>query len=145
MKKNTSEQEMFQFRSPHGIRKIESHSHSWNGITVRNISHHLNPGKVWHDISAHEATVAVVLDQVGGYCEPRLNLKCATTRSRFDAGHATYAPSDMPVWGYSDGIRSVRELRMSFEAEILSSILGDELDETKINRPALLLYDNKVT
>jgi len=88
-----SQSQPFEFRSPHGIRKIESHTRSWNGITVRNIVHFPDPGKAWHDISSHETTVAIVLGQVGGYCEPRLNLKRPTLRSRFDVGHTTFVPA----------------------------------------------------
>jgi AraC family transcriptional regulator len=134
----------FEFRSPHGIRKIESQTHSWNGITVRNIVHYPDVGKAWHDISSHETTVAIVLGQVGGYCEPRLNLNRPTLRSRFDAGHTTFVPADMTVWGYTDGLQSVRELRMSFAPKVLESILGDDLDSAKTDTPILLLYDDKM-
>jgi len=139
-----SEPQPFEFRSPHGIRKVESQTRNWNGITVRHIVHYLEPGKVWHDISSRETTVAIVLGQVGGYCEPRLNLNRPTPRSRFDVGHTTFVPANTTVWAYSDGIRSVRELRMSFAPKLLESILGDELDSAKTNRPVLLLYDEKV-
>jgi AraC-like DNA-binding protein len=140
-----SEPQPFEFRSPHGIRKIESQGHNWNRISVRHIVHYLDSGKVWHDISSHETTVAIVLDQAGGYCEPRLSLNRPTPRSRFDAGHTTFVPADMTVWAYSDAIRSVRELRMSFAPKVLESILGDELDLAKTDTPVLLLYDDKVT
>jgi len=144
METNMSESQPFEFRSPYGIRKIESHTHSWNGITVRNIVHYPEPGKAWHDLSSHETTVAIVLGQVGGYCEPRLNLNRPTLRSRFDAGHTTFVPADMTVWGYTDGLRSVRELRMSFAPKVPESILGDDLDSGKTDTPVLLLYDDRV-
>lgn len=134
----------FEFRSPHGIKKIESQRCSWNGVTVRHIVHYLEPGKVWHDLSSHETTLAVVLEQVGGYCEPRLKLNRPTPRSRFDAGHATFAPADMTVWGYSEGIKSVRELRMNFSSTVLESIVGENLEVTRIEQPALLLYNDNV-
>jgi hypothetical protein len=102
-----SQSQPFEFRSPHGIRKIESQTRSWNGITVRDIVHYPDPGRAWHDISSHETTVAIVLGQVGGYCESRLNLNRPTPRSRFDVGHATFVPADMTVWAYTDGLRSV--------------------------------------
>jgi AraC family transcriptional regulator len=139
-----SQSQPFEFRSPHGIRKIESQTRSWNGITVRNIVHYPDVGKAWHDISSHETTVAIVLGQVGGYCEPRLNLKRPTLRSRFDAGHTTFVPAGMTVWGYTDGLQSVRELRMSFAPKVPESILGDDLDSAKTDTPVLLLYDDKM-
>jgi AraC-like DNA-binding protein len=139
-----SESQTFEFRSPHRIRKIESHTRSWNGITIRNIVQYPDPGKAWHDLSSHETTVAIVLGQIGGYCEPRLNLNRPTPRSRFDAGHATFVPADMTVWGYTDGLRSVRELRMSVAPSVLETILGDDLDSSKTDTPVVLLYDDKV-
>jgi AraC-like DNA-binding protein len=144
METNTSESRAFEVRSPHGIRKIESRTRIWNGITVRNIVHYFHPGKAWHDLSSQETTVAILLGQVGGYCEPRLNLNRPTLRSRFDAGHTTFAPADMTVWGYTDGLQSIRELRMSFAPKVPESILGDDLDSAKIDTPVLLLYDDKV-
>jgi len=144
MEGDMSQSQPFEFRSPHGIRMIESHIRSWNGITVRNIVHYPHPGKAWHDLSSHETTVAIVLGQVGGYCEPRLNLNRPTVRSRYDAGHTTFVPADMTVWGYTDGLRSVRELRMSFAPKVSESILGDDLDSAKSDTPILLLYDDKV-
>ncbi len=132
-----SQAQPFEFRSPHRIRKIESHTRSWNGITVRNIVHYPDPGKAWHDLSSRETTVAIVLGQVGGYCEPRLNLNRPTLRSRFDAGHTTFVPADMTVWGYTDGLRSVRELRMSFAPKVPESILGDDVDSAKTDTESL--------
>ena len=139
-----SQSQRFEFRSPHGIRKIESHTRSWNGITVRNIVHYPDPGRAWHDLSSHETTVAIVLGQTGGYCESRLNLNRPTLRSRFDVGHTTFVPAGTTVWAYTDGLRSVRELRMSFAPKVPESILGDDLDSAKTDTPILLLYDDKV-
>ena len=138
MENDTRDPQPFEFRSPRGVRKIESHSRSWNGITVRNIVHHLDHGKVWHDISSRETTVAIVLEQIGGFAASistvrRLDL-ASTQACHFCAGG-----------GYSDGIRSVRELRMSFPPALLGSILGDELDHAKIDKPVLMLYDDQIT
>ena len=68
---------------------------------MRNIVHYPEPGKAWHDISSHETTVAIVLGQAGGYCEPRLNLNRPTLRSRFDAEHTSLVPADM-TWSIKD-------------------------------------------
>ena len=104
-----SESRPFEFRSPHGVRKVEHRSRCWNRITVRHVVQHLDAGRVWHDISAPELTVAVVLEQKGGYCEPRFNVNRPTPRNRFDAGHTVFVPPDMTIWGYSDSIRRTRD------------------------------------
>jgi len=134
----------FEFRSPHGVRKVEHASQCWNGITVRHVVQHLNPGKVWHDLSSSETTVAIVLDQSGGYCEPRLNLRRPTPRDRFDAGHAVFVPAGMTIWGYSDDIQMTRDLRLAFDVARLPKILGEDLDAARVNAPILMLYDDRV-
>jgi len=48
--------------------------------------------KAWHDISSHETTVAIVLGQVGGYCEPRLNLTVRPSDLALTVGHTTLCP-----------------------------------------------------
>src|SRR5258708_10762399 len=69
--------EPFDFRSPHGINRVEHRSRCWNKITVRHVVQHLNPGRVWHDISSKQTTVAILLEQTGGYFERRLKGKRA--------------------------------------------------------------------
>jgi len=89
--------EPFDFRSPHGINRIEHQSRWWNKITVRHVVQHLDPGRVWHDISSKQTTVAILLEQTGGYCEPRLNVNRPTPRCRYDAGHTVFIPADMSI------------------------------------------------
>jgi len=137
--------EPFDFRSPHGIRKFEHRSRCWNNITVRHVVQHLNPGRVWHDISSKQTTVAIVLEQVGGYCEARLNVNRPTPRNRYDAGHTVFVPADMTIWGYSDNIKSTTDLRLHFDLDALPNILGDDLNYSKAADPLLMLYDQRVT
>jgi AraC-like DNA-binding protein len=123
---------------------MECQSRSWNGITVRHVVQHLGPGRVWHDLSSKDSTVAILLDQVGGCCDARLNLNRPTPRTRFDAGHTVFVPAEMSVWGYSDGIESTRDLRLSFYPNVLTSILGDEFDDGSISEPVLMVYDDRI-
>jgi AraC family transcriptional regulator len=124
---------------------MQCKSRSWNGITVRDVVQHLEPGRVWHDLSSRETTVAIVLEQVGGHCEPRLNLNRPTPRDRFDAGHAVFVPAEMTIWGYSDNIQLTRDLRLSFDARLLESLLGEDLEAAKTTTPILMLYDDRIT
>jgi AraC family transcriptional regulator len=139
-----SEPQPFEFRSPHGVKRVECQSRWFNGITVRHVTQFLDAGRVWHDLSSKETTVAILLEQVGGYCEPRINLNRPTLRERFDAGHTVFVPAEMTIWGYSDNIRLTRDLRMIFQAERLEMILGEDLERTKATTPLLMLYDDRV-
>ena len=140
----SSEPPPFDYRAPHGTLKMLCDSRRWNGITVRHVVQHLAPGRVWHDASASQSTVAVVLEQVGGYCEPRINLNRPAPRARYDAGHTVFVPADMTVWGYSDQIQLVRDLRLQFDSRHLESLLGEDLRRRSEADPVLLLYDDRV-
>lgn len=134
----------FDYRSPHGTLRMLCDSRRWNGITVRHVVQHLAPGRVWHDVSASQSTVAVILEQVGGYCEPRINRNRPAPRARYDAGHTVFVPADMTVWGYSDQIQLVRELRLHFDSRHLESLLGEDFRRGSGADPVLLLYDDRV-
>jgi AraC family transcriptional regulator len=137
--------EPFDFRSPHGINMVEHRSRCWSKITVRHVVQHLNPGRVWHDISSKQTTVAILLEQTGGYGEPRLNVNRPTPRCRYDAGHTAFIPADMSIWGYSDSIKSTRDLRLHFDLDTLPKVLGEDLNYSKATAPVLMLYDERVT
>src|SRR5258707_14639569 len=97
--------EPFDFRAPHGINRVEHRSRCWNKITVRHVIQYLNPGRVWHDISSRRTTVAILLEQTGGECEPPLNMKKPNPRGRDHPGDNVVFPPDKSIFGYSEKIK----------------------------------------
>src|SRR5260370_22928454 len=91
--------EPFDFRSPHGINRVEHRSRCWNKITVRHVIQHLNPGRVWHDISSKQTTVAILLDQTGGEFEQWHNFYSATPRRSCCDGHPGVMLPDIILFG----------------------------------------------
>jgi len=133
-------------RAPHGIRNFSYQARMWNGVAVYHVTQYLDPGRCWQNLCTEQATVAVVLEQVGGYCEPRTRLNNPTPRSRYDAGHSMYIPPCVDVWGYgAASISSVRDIRMRFDYQVVERLLGDESDRKRWNEPLLLLYDDRLT
>jgi AraC family transcriptional regulator len=135
-----------ELRSPHGITDFSYRSREWNGVVVYHVTQHNAPGRCWQNLSTNQATVAVVLEQVDGYCEPRTRINNPTPRSRYDAGHAMFIPPNMDVWGYADDSTSaVRDIRMRFDYRVIDRLLGEESDPKMWNEPLLLLYDDRIT
>jgi AraC family transcriptional regulator len=132
-------------RSPHGVIGVESQGTVWNGVTVRHITQRLHPAPAWQNLAHAEATVAIVLEQAGGYCEPRSKLNRPTPRDRYDAGHVVYVPPNEDLWGYSDGIEMVRDVRIRFDLMHLESLLGEDLDLKKKREPVILVYNQRIT
>jgi AraC family transcriptional regulator len=137
---------LLELRSPHGIREFSYRSGQWNGVTVYHVTQQLASERCWQNLSAHQATVAVILEQVDGYCEPRTRIDKPTPRSRYDAGHTMFIPPNMEVWGYADNSTSaVRDIRMRFDFRSIEPLLAEEFDRKKWNEPLLMLYDNRIT
>jgi AraC family transcriptional regulator len=137
---------LLELRSPHGIIDFSYRSREWNGVAVYHVTQHLAPGRCWQNLSTNQATVGVVLEQVGGYCEPRVRLNNPTPRNRYDAGHTMFIPPNVEVWGYSEGSTSaVRDIRMRFDDRVIEHLLAEEFDRKKWHEPLLLLYDDRIT
>jgi AraC-like DNA-binding protein len=49
----------------------------------------------------------------------------------------------MRVWGYTDNMESVRELRLSFDRKSLGDWFGTDLDPGKAGNPELMFHDNR--
>lgn len=133
-------------RSPHGITQFSYQSGEWNGVTVYHVTENLAPGQCWQNLSTHQANVAVVLEQVNGYCEPRKRINNPTPRNRYDAGHAMFIPPNEDIWGYAaDSTSSVRDIRMRFGHHVIDRLLAEDSDRKKWTEPLLLLYDDRIT
>ena len=114
-------------------------------MVVYHVTQHLAPGRCWQNLSAKQATVSVVLEQVDGYCEPRARINSPTPRSRYDAGHTMFIPANVDVWGYADAsTTAVRDLRIRFDSRVIERFLGEGSDPRKWNEPLLLLYDDRI-
>ena len=68
-----------------------------------------------------------------------------TPRYRYDAGHTVFVPADKSIWGYSDSIKSTRDLRLHVDLDTLPTVLGEDLNRSKATAPVLMLYDERVT
>src|SRR5712664_1510971 len=53
--------------------------------------------------------------EIGGRCEARTNLYRPAALELQRPNHISFVPAEMRVWGYTDNMESVRELRLSFD------------------------------
>jgi AraC family transcriptional regulator len=131
-------------RSSHNVEKVERQSRTWNGITVHSISIYGGKGVGWNDLSGAQPSLSIVLDEIGGYVEPRLKLDEPTSSSRLEPRHMTFSPAGMPIWGYTSHIDCVREARLDFDLSALTLKLGEDLDRLKTQVPRLAFHDERI-
>jgi AraC family transcriptional regulator len=137
---------LLEIRSPHGITDFSYRSREWNSVVVYHVTQHLASQPCWQNLATNKATVQVVLEQVSGYCEPRIRINNPTPRNRYDAGHAMFIPPNVDVWGYAEASTSaVRDIRLRFDYRAIEHLLAEESDPKKWNEPLLMLYDDRIT
>jgi AraC family transcriptional regulator len=134
-----------EIRSPRGITDFSYRSREWNGVVVHHIKQQHASGRRWQNLCTHQATVEVVLEQVDGYCEPRMRINNPTPRNRYDDGHAAYIPPNVEVWGYSDSTSAIRVMRMRFDYHVIERLLAEESGPKVWTEPLLLLYDDRIS
>src|SRR5712691_2594345 len=133
----------FEFRSPHGMKAAHSRLRTFAGIAVRHPQHFNHPGRAWHDLSGPQDTLTVVLAEIGVRCEARTNLHRPAALERQRPNHISFVPAEMRVWGYTDNMECVRELRLSFDRKSLGDWFGTDLDPGKSGNPELMFHDKR--
>jgi len=126
------------------VQRVACESGHWNGITVYHVVEDFAPGPAWIDLSASQSVVAILLEQVGGYCEPRLKLDAPPRRAPSSVGDAVFVPAGMTVWRYSEQVQRVRDVRLTFDNECLEAWLPEDVARGDQYEPVLLHYDERV-
>jgi AraC-like DNA-binding protein len=131
-------------RAAHGMADLSYVGRCWNEIAVYCVTTRSHPGKSWQSLVSEQATVVVILEQQDGIAEPRKRLNAPTPRTRYDAGHTMYIPPNTDIWAFGDSTSLVRAMRIRFDLSVIDSLLQDECDRQKWNKPVLVLYDDRI-
>jgi AraC-like DNA-binding protein len=84
------------------------------------------PGPAWAQVASEShARLSIVLDAIGGgRIESRLKRDQAPVDGPFTMN---FAPPGAEVWGYSEGIRRVRDIRLDFDLARVAEAVGEKL------------------
>jgi AraC-like DNA-binding protein len=112
-------------RSSHGLESVRQVTRVSNEIAVHALEVDVAPGPAWAQVgSSTHARLSIVLEAIGrGRVESRLKRDRAPANGPFTMN---FAPPGAEVWGYSDGIRRVRDVRLDFDLSRVSTSLGEE-------------------
>jgi AraC family transcriptional regulator len=108
---------------PENVLRVAAAGRAWNGVQVDVTGFHCS-GPVLHALNHTKDTrLSVVLDEVDGYCEPRLRPDRPNPIDHLPR-HMHLAPAGLETWGYTAGVRYVKDATLSFD---LGS-LGERLE-----------------
>jgi AraC family transcriptional regulator len=132
----------------HNVVTLRVVSHVWSGIPVHDIRMKARPGRAWHPLNCDRPILSIVVNEVRGHCEARLSLSGGNSSRqsvrRRPAGHVSLIPAGVPVWGYSDGIEQVDEVRLFLDVDRLKEIMGDEFISAPLQEPRLVFNDESL-
>ncbi len=126
----------------HGIDAVRRVTRVSNNIAVHSLEVDVLPGPAWAQVASEShARLSIVLEAVGtGRVESRLKRDRAPANGPFTMN---FAPPGAEVWGYSEGIRRVRDLRLDFGLASVAEALGEKLvkpEEPRVFRNERLRY-----
>jgi AraC family transcriptional regulator len=132
----------------HNLSVVKVDRHLWGGIGVHAIHLRALPGRSWHLLNCDQPVLSVVVNELGGQCEARLNLSADKTlrqsgRQR-PVGHVSLIPAGAPVWGYSDNIDQVDEVRLILDTKRVREIMGEEFISAPLEEPRLVFNDDSL-
>jgi AraC family transcriptional regulator len=111
-------------RSAHGVVDVRRVTRVSNDIMVHSVQFGVLPGKAWADVSSDtHATIAIALEEIGGRVEARLK----PDEPSPSGANMSFTPPGTPIWGYTEGIRRVRDLRLDFDFPRVSEAIGQRL------------------
>ena len=128
---------------PENVLSLSASQRAWNGVGVNVTDFHC-AGRVVHRLPYETKTrLSVVLEEVGGRCEPRLreNQPCAIGHM---PRHMHFAPAGHESWGFSDGIRFVKDATLTFDLVALGERLGADFDASAAATPRLRFSDDRL-
>src|SRR5258708_27150067 len=115
-------------RATHGIEAVRQVTCVSNDIAVHALEVDVDAqsGQAWAQVASEShARLSIVLEAIGGgRVESRLKRDQAPANGPFTMN---FAPPGAEVWGYSEGIRRVRDIRLDFDLARVSEALGEKL------------------
>jgi len=132
----------------HNVVTLQAVRHVWSGIDVHDIRIKALPGRSWHPLNCDRPVLSIVVNELHGQCEARLDLSVRNAprqsgRQR-PVGHISLIPAGVPAWGYSDGIDQVEEVRVVLDVDRMKEIMGEEFTSAPLQEPRLVFNDESL-
>lgn len=137
-----------ELRGSHNLGAAHVVSQVWSGLPVHAIRITPYPGYAWHQLACELPVLSIVVNEVGGRCEARLSPdESAPPRQsgrQSSTGHVSLIPADLPVWGYSEDIDQVDEVRLMLDTNHIEEILGEGFAPSQLQEPHLMFNDDSL-
>jgi AraC-like DNA-binding protein len=128
---------------PENVVSVSALQGGYSGVRIDVTGFHC-VGQVSHKFRHTEETrLSVVLEEIGGQCEPRLRPNRPNPIDHMPR-HMHFAPAGLEMWGHTDDVRFVRDATLSFDITKLSENMATVFSEDVVSAPRLRFADERV-
>ena len=128
---------------PENVLSLSTARREWNGVRV-DVSEFHCAGRVAHHLHHEtETRLSVLLEEVGGRCEPRLR-EDQPCPIGYMPRHMHFAPAGLEMWGYSADARFVKDATLSFDLAVLGERLTTGFNADAMATPRLRFSDDRI-
>ncbi|MDZ4367865.1 MAG: AraC family transcriptional regulator [Afipia sp.] len=128
---------------PENVVSVSALQGGYNGVRIDVTGFHCI-GQVSHKFrQTDETRLSVVLEEIGGHCEPRLRPHKPNPIDHMPR-HMHFAPAGLEMWGYTPGVRFVRDATLSFDIEKLGETMATVFPADALSAPRLRFADERL-
>jgi AraC family transcriptional regulator len=128
---------------PENVLSVAAVQGAWRGVQVDVTSFHC-AGPAAHKLAhSNETRLSVVLEEVGGRCEPRLHVDRPNPIEHMPR-HMHFAPAGLEMWGFTADARFVKDATLSFDLKALAEQMTTDLSGAPVDAPRLRFADDRL-
>jgi AraC family transcriptional regulator len=128
---------------PENVQIVSSTQGAWNGLRI-DVTSFQCVGQACHQLqNLDETRLSVVLEEIGGRCEPRLRADRPNPIDHMPR-HMHFAPAGLAMWGYTDDARAVKDASVCFDLKSLSDQMDVKFSRDVITVPRVRFADDRL-
>jgi len=128
---------------PDNVLSLDFSQRAWNGVEL-SVTNYSCDGEVLHRLPQEDrARLSVVLEEVGGPCEPRLRPDRPCPIEHMPR-HILFAPAGLEIWGYTKHARLVVDATLAFDFATLSEQLAMSINPNLGGIPQLRFANSRI-
>ena len=128
---------------PENMLSVSAIQGGWKGVRI-DVTRFQCTGEVSHQLPhAEKARLSVVLEEVGGHCEPRLRVDRPNPIDHVPR-HMHFAPAGLELWGFTPDARFVKDATLSFDLKTLAELMATNLAGAPVDAPRLRFADERL-
>jgi AraC-like DNA-binding protein len=128
---------------PENIHSVSASQGAWKGVRI-DVTRFQCIGQVSHKLPHSEETrLSVVLEEIGGRCEPRLHVDRPNPIEHMPR-HMHFAPAGLEMWGFTADARFVKDATLSFDLKALAEQMATNFTGAAVTSPRLRFADDRL-